>query len=123
MTPVDQAVPEPGGQCCRVPELIAAAPGAHDRLLGTVLRLVRVTDQAGREPDEPGQLRHQLVGERVRGGAVTWSLYGRILVQRQGSQPFVQSVARLVLTPSGAYSGQKPPIPVASGTAATSQTA
>ncbi len=85
--PVDEAPPEPGGERRRVAELVAAAPGAHDRLLGTVLRLVRVTDQAGREPDQSGQLRDQLFGERVGGGAVPWCRCDRVVVHGHAAVP------------------------------------
>ena len=67
--PVDEAAPEPGRQGLRLAELIASTPGPDDRLLGAVLRLVRITDQAVGETHEARQLGDEGRRERVAVGA------------------------------------------------------
>ena len=65
--PVDKAAPQPGRHRLPVAELIPPAPGPDDRLLGAVLRLVGIADEARRQVDEPGQLGDEGCRERVAG--------------------------------------------------------
>ena len=111
---VDEAAPQPRAERGRVPELVPAPPGAHDRLLRAVLRLVRIPDEAGREVHESRELSRERGREIVPVGLpVDLQLDPRDVAQRAFD---------FVLTRRSAYSGQKPTIPVTSRIAATSHT-
>ena len=81
--PVDQAAAEPPTQRRRVPKLVSPAPRAHDGLLGAVLCLVRVPDQAGRQVHEPRELARERSGELAPvGRGVVRQLDPRCVAQR-----------------------------------------
>jgi len=69
---VDETPAEPARQGSAIAELVAPPPRAHDGLLGAVLRLVGVPDQAGRKVDEPRELRDERRGELVSLGRQSW---------------------------------------------------
>ncbi len=68
--PVDDAAPQPGRERRGISKLIPATPGAHDRLLRTILGLVWVPDEPRRQPHQSRQLTDQRVGELITGGTV-----------------------------------------------------
>ena len=74
---VDEASPEPRGQRRGLPELVPPAPRTHDRLLGAVLRLVRVVDEPGCEVHEAWQLPDERVRELVAPDALPLDIHAR----------------------------------------------
>ena len=106
--PIHEAAPEPGGERRRVPKLVLPAPCADDRFLGTILGLVRVVHQPGRESNEVRELTHELRSEPVTGGRRLDLLptSSRCTFTSSGSGA-AQPAAGFVLTRAASFGGSK----------------